>query len=81
MEINEKLVRIFKDVFNNEELTLTDSTNSDDIEDWDSLANIELLTAMEKEFGIQFNIKDIQYLENVGGMIALIKKIINEKNQ
>ena len=70
--VMEKVQDIFRDVFDDEELVITDETNSDDIEDWDSLEHISLIVAMEKEFGTKFDIKMVNKLENVGGMIDLI---------
>ena len=65
---------IFIDVFDDNSLIIKEDTNADDIEDWDSLANINLVVAMEKEFNLKFNINDIEKLNNVGDMIDLIKK-------
>ena len=65
---------IFIDVFDDNSLIIKEDTNADDIEDWDSLANINLVVAMEKEFNLKFNINEIEKLNNVGDMIDLIKK-------
>lgn len=70
--IAEKVQEIFRDIFDDDELIITDETNSDDIEDWDSLEHISLIVAMEKEFNMKFDIKKVNTLENVGGMIDLI---------
>ena len=75
MSVREKVENIFREEFDDHSLKVLDSMNSDDIEDWDSLANINLLVAMEKEFSIKFNMKDIQNLENIGDMIHLINKL------
>ncbi len=48
--------QIFRDNFDDEELVITRETCADDIEDWDSLEQINLLTAMEKKFGIKFQL-------------------------
>ena len=74
-----RVTDIFRDVFDDEELMIYDSTNSDDIEDWDSLEHITLIVSMEKEFGLKFDIKEVNKLENVGEMIDLIKKRLDEK--
>ena len=66
------VTEIFRDVFDDEELVITDSTNSDDIEDWDSLEHISLIISMEKEFDLKFDIKEVNKLENVGQMIDMI---------
>ena len=62
-EIMEKVQRIFRDVFDDESLIITGTTNSSDIEDWDSLEHIALVVSMEKE---------VNELANVGEMVALI---------
>ncbi len=78
-EIMEKVNEIFRDVFDDDSLIITDSTNSDDIEDWDSLEHISLIISMEKEFGLKFDIKEVNKLENVGGMVDMIRDKLAEK--
>lgn len=71
-EVMKKVTDIFRDVFDDDDLVITDSTNSGDIEDWDSLEHISLIVSMEKEFNLKFDIKEVNKLENVGQMIDLI---------
>ena len=73
-EIFAKVQAIFRDVFDDENLALTRETNAEDIEDWDSLMQIRLVVAMEKEFQIKFDIMEVQLLQNVGEMMDLIEK-------
>jgi len=75
-EVFEKVTEIFKDVFDDDELVISDSTNSDDIEDWDSLEHISLVVSMEKEFNLKFDIKAVNKLENVGQMVDLIVSML-----
>ena len=75
-EIYERLNEVFRDVFDDDELEIGDSTNSDDIEDWDSLEHITLIVSMEKEFNVKFDIKVVNKLENVGQMVDLIQSLI-----
>ena len=72
-EIMEKVNEIFRDVFDDDTLVITEETNSDDIEDWDSLEHISLIISMEKEFGLKFDIKEVNKLENVGQMVDMIR--------
>ena len=67
-EIMEKVRRIFWDVFDDETLDINDSTNSSDIEDWDSLEHINLLVAIERSFGIKFTMGETTGMKNVGEM-------------
>ncbi len=64
-----KLQNIFRDVFDNNELEISDESSSDDIDEWDSLAHIQLIVAIEKEFKIKFTSKDMLSWNNVGDMI------------
>lgn len=71
-EVMEKVTLIFRDVFDDETLVITDSTSSADIEDWDSLEHITLVISMEKEFGLKFDLKEVNELKDVGEMVDLI---------
>lgn len=71
-EVMSKVQDIFRDVFDDDSLVIVDSTNSDDIEDWDSLEHISLVVSMEKEFDMKFDIKEVGKLANVGEMVDLI---------
>ena len=67
--------QIFRDNFDDEELEITRETCADDIEDWDSLEQINLLTAMEKAFGLKFKLEDVRGLKNVGELLDLIARL------
>ncbi|MBR5375843.1 MAG: acyl carrier protein [Lachnospiraceae bacterium] len=71
-ELFEQINEIFREVFDDDTLVITDETNSEDIEDWDSLEHINLVVAMEKRFNMKFNIKEVGQLQNVGEMADLI---------
>lgn len=75
-EVKAKVQDIFRDIFDDDELIITDETNAEDIEDWDSIEHISLVVAMEKEFSLKFDIKRVNALENVGGMIDLIMEML-----
>lgn len=76
-EIFEEVQKIFRKVFDDEQLEIKDSTYSGDIEDWDSLERINLIVAMEKRFQLKFDIQEVGELENVGEMIDLIERRLN----
>jgi len=67
---------VFRRVFDNETITITDETTADDIEEWDSLAHINLIMEIEAGFDIKFTVDDIMDLKNVGEMIELIERKI-----
>lgn len=66
---------IFRDNFDDEELVIARETCADDIEDWDSLEQINLLTAMEKKFSVKFQLSDVRGLANVGDLLDLIERL------
>lgn len=74
-EIFEKLNEIFSDVFD-EEITVTAETTSADVEEWDSLTHITLISEVEEAFGFKFAMKDVLGMKNVGEMAAIITKNI-----
>ena len=71
-KIFEKLNDVFRDVFDDEEITVNDTTTADDIEDWDSLEHINLLVAVENAFGMKFNMGEVNTMKNVGEMADII---------
>ena len=75
-EIFEKLTEVFRDVFDDESIELTETTTAADIEDWDSLSHIMLLSAVEDDFGIKFDMKAVQGLKDVGAMVDLIQETL-----
>ena len=68
---------IFRDIFDQDDLIIENSTNSDAIEDWDSLNHINLVSAIEKEFSIRFALGELLELKDVGSMIDLMLKKLN----
>ncbi len=71
-EIYERLNNVFRDIFDDETIVVTAETTSKDIEDWDSLEHINLVVAVEQEFGIKFNMNEVTTMKNVGEMVDII---------
>lgn len=71
-ELFGKVQDIFRDIFDDESLEITDSTNSSDIDDWDSINHINLVVAIENEIHIKFSFDDLASLKNVGAMVDLM---------
>lgn len=77
-EIYDQLNEVFQDVFDDEEITVCDSTTADDIEDWDSLEHINLIVAVEKQFNIKFNMGEVNKFKNVGEMVDVIMEKVEK---
>ncbi|MGK2227267.1 acyl carrier protein [Devosia sp.] len=67
-----QLTEMFRAYFDDDQIVLTRETTADDIEDWDSLAQVGLILSIEKRFGIKFTSSDVDGLANVGEMVDLI---------
>ena len=76
-EIKTKLTAIFRDVFDNNSIVLSRETTAADIEDWDSLAQISLLVAIEQEFKIKLSLEEVKSLRNVGDMLDVIQRKVS----
>lgn len=73
-EIYEKLNAIFRDVFDDDSISVTAKTTSSDIEDWDSLTHITLISEVEDAFDMKFTMKEVVGMKNVGEMVEIIER-------
>ena len=71
--IIEELQPIFRDILDQPDLVLTRESNANNVEDWDSLAHINLVTSIEKHYKIKFALGELQELKDVGDMADLIR--------
>lgn len=69
-----ELQPIFRDVLDQPHLSLTAASNASNVEDWDSLAHVNLVVAIEKQYKVKFALGELQDLKNVGDMAQLIQK-------
>jgi Acyl carrier protein len=76
-EVYENLLPIFQNVFDDDSLKISDETTANDIEDWDSLEQINLIVAIEKKFNIKFDISEVGKMQNVGKMVISILGKVN----
>jgi acyl carrier protein len=75
-DILQKLQPIFRDVMDDPKLVITRESNSQNVAGWDSLAHINLVSAIESEFNIRFALGELEELKTVGDMIALMERKI-----
>ncbi len=73
-EVFNRLISIFRDILDNDDIVLTPDTTAADIDEWDSLSHILLVVAAENAFSIKFNVGEIEALENVGQFADLIRE-------
>ena len=77
-DILEKLQPIFQDIFEDDELLITAESSAATVEDWDSLAHITLIFAIEQEFEIKFALGELEAMKNVGDMVELMQTKLSE---
>lgn len=74
-EIFEKLSVVFDTVFDEcNGVNLSEATSSEDVEGWDSLAQIQLVNLIQNTFNIKFTAKEMLSWDNVGQMVDTIQK-------
>ncbi len=71
-EVIEKLSPIFREVFNEPNLELKDGMTAADVENWDSLTHMFMITKVEETFGIKFKLRELNKLKNVGDLCNTI---------
>jgi acyl carrier protein len=74
-----ELTSVFRRVFDDDEITISAASTSNDIEGWDSLSHTNLVVAVEKHFAIRFKSSEILKWKNVGEMMASIEAKLAEK--
>jgi acyl carrier protein len=73
-DLLEQAQDIFRDVFDQPALVITRESNSSTVEDWDSLAHVNLVTAIERRYKVKFALGELQDLKNVGDLLDLLNK-------
>ena len=73
-QIFEELTEVFRDVFDDDSICISDATTANDIDDWESLMHITLISAVEEAFDMKFDMKDVLAMKNVGEMVDIIER-------
>jgi acyl carrier protein len=78
-QILEQVARIVADTLGSDTVTLTPDTTAADVEGWDSLANVQIIVAIEKHYRIRFRTGEIASIRNVGELVARIERRISDQ--
>ena len=78
-EVLKKITEIARDVFDNAEVELKEETTAADIEEWDSLSHLNLISDIEDAFEIKFTLAEVSKSKNVGKLMDALIKHIGEK--
>lgn len=76
-ELLNQLTPIFREVFRDDSILVTPTLTSKDVERWDSLSHIDMVSMVEEHFGIQIPGTQVLKLRNVGELCSLINSLLN----
>ena len=79
IDILSEVNKIFKRIFENNDIIINPDTTAEDIDEWDSLNHTIMIVEVEKHFGVKFKLKEILGFKNVGDMCSTIKVKLDEK--
>jgi acyl carrier protein len=68
------IIEIFNDILDLDEGCVTQDSTPEDIDNWDSMSNVNIIVALEEEFRIKFKLEDIQDAQTVNDFINLVNK-------
>lgn len=75
MEKIDKFNKIICDTLNIKDTAdIKDELGPDEIDPWDSLAHVELVTGLSEEFGVDFDVVDISRMYTIGDVKKMLKK-------
>ncbi len=70
--IDEKITEIFREVFNDNTIVINDEMTAADVDNWDSLTHMLMITKVEETFGVRFKLKELNKLKKVGDIVSLL---------
>lgn len=73
-ELLQQLTLIFEQVLKRSDLKIDYNMSAEDIDEWDSLTNMTIISEIEKKWGVHFKLRDIVRMKNIGDMIDVIIK-------
>ena len=69
-----RITTVFREVLDDDDLSLTRTTTAADVHGWDSLAHVRLILAVQKTFNVKFSAAQITKLKNVGELVDLVEQ-------
>jgi acyl carrier protein len=72
--LNDKLVEIVAELLDLEPALVKEELTPEDVELWDSLNHLRLMTAVEEEFKIKLSMQEIESIRTLGALDALVEQ-------
>lgn len=76
-QITTQVQDIFRKIFDAPALEIRNEMTANDVDKWDSLTHLSMISAVEEHFGIRFKLKELVKMKNVGDMLILIQEKLN----
>jgi len=73
IEISNRVQKILLKILKHNRFEMRDDLTATDVEGWDSLSHMLIITEIETDFGIKFKLKELNKLKNMGTLIELIE--------
>jgi len=70
--MKERVREVVGQVFRLEPGSVAESTSPDSVSRWDSLGHLQLIAALEREFGVRFQVREIQAMDSVAGIEEIL---------
>lgn len=71
-EVFARLTDVFRDVFDDDSIVLSDDTTAADVEGWDSVEHFNLISEVESVFKLRFQMREVSGMKNVGELVNII---------
>ena len=69
-----RIQEIIRCVLKNDSIILSNETTSNDVDGWDSLTHMLIITEVEKQFNVRINFRELMKISNVGELVQTIEK-------
>lgn len=72
-DLEARVQNVFREVFDNQELTIYREMQAKDVEGWDSINHITLIMTLEDTFKVKFRTREVMGFQNVGEMLDSLR--------
>lgn len=80
-DLDTQLTAIFRDLFDDDTITLRPGLTASDVPEWDSFNHINLIVAVEARFGIKFQTAELESMQTVGQLVDLIQSKLAQQGR
>ncbi len=71
--ILEQITAIFKSVLQHDRVVLTETTTTQDIDGWESATHMIIISEIEDQYNVEFELDELWSMKNIGDLIQILK--------